>query len=24
MHDQVEDDYFEIKTALKQHAVYVE
>lgn len=24
MHDQVEDDYYEIKTALKQHAVYVQ
>lgn len=24
MHDQVEDDYFEIKTALRQHAVYVQ
>lgn len=24
MHDQVEDDYFEIKRALKQHAVYVQ
>lgn len=24
MHDQVKDDYFEIKTALKQHAEYVE
>lgn len=24
MHDQVEDDFFEIKTTLKQHAVYVQ
>lgn len=24
MHDQVEDDYFESKRALKQHAVYVQ
>ena len=23
IHDQVEDDYFEIKTALSQHVVYV-
>lgn len=24
MHDQVEDDYFEIKTELRQHAEYVQ